>query len=71
MEEKEQIIKKIDELTSELNRQNLKIQTFTEIISHIRSRVMRAERRKKEIHNEIDDIKLRILAWEQAQSKNL
>ena len=48
MEEKEQIIKKIDELTSELNRQNLKIQTFTEIISHIRSRVMRAERRKKE-----------------------
>ena len=65
-EEKEQILKEIEAKTEEIKRLNMRMQIFTEIISHLRSRVSRAETRKREIHNEIIDIKARVMAWEKA-----
>lgn len=66
MEEKDRkaIIERCDELKQEIYRQNLKIQTFTEVIVHLRSRILRAERRKKEIHFEICDLKDEVRALE-------
>ena len=68
MEDKESIIAKIDALIKELERLNVKQQTFIETIAHLRSRVERCECRKREIHNQIGDIKLKVRAWEAAQT---
>ncbi len=62
-EEKEQILKEIEAKTEEIKRLNMKIQIFTEVISHLRSRVANAETRKREIRNEIIDLKDRVNAW--------
>lgn len=61
--EKEQILKEIEAKTEETKRLNMKIQIFTEVISHLRSRVANAETRKREIRNEIIDLKDRVNAW--------
>ena len=68
-EEKEQILKEIEAKTEEIKRLNMKIQIFTEVISHLRSRVAIAETRKREIRNEIIDLKDRVNAW--LQTKNI
>ena len=63
MDEKEQILKEIEAKKKEIERINLRIQIFTEIIAHLRSRVSRSETRKREIHNEIIDLKDKVNAW--------
>ena len=68
-EEKEQILKEIEAKTEEIKRLIMRMQIFTEIISHLRSRVSRAETRKREIHNEILDLRDRVIAWEQTKMK--
>ena len=65
-EERQQILKEIEAKMKDIERLNMKIQTFTEVISHLRSRVGKAETRKREIHNEIIDIKARVMAWKKA-----
>ena len=68
-QERDQIKHKINSFSKELERLDLKIQTFTEVIAHLRSRVLKAERRKREIHFEINDLKeeVRVLLEETAQ----
>ena len=68
-EEKEAILKEIEAKTKELERLNMKIQCFTEVISHLRSRVGNIEARKREIHNEILDIKDKVRIWETVKTK--
>lgn len=53
----------------EIERLNMKIQTFTEVIAHLRSRVDRAETRKREIRYEISDIKAKVEAWQKARKE--
>ena len=66
-EEKKKILAEIEAKQAELNRLNIKEQTFVEMISHLRSRVNRVETRKREIHDEISDIRAKVRAWEQAR----
>ena len=63
MDEKEQIINEIEAKKKEIERLNLRQQIFTEVISHLRTRVSKAETRKREIHNEIIDLKDKVNAW--------
>lgn len=63
-EEKEAILKEIETKTEEIKRLNIRMQIFTEVISHLRSRVNRAETRKREIHDEIVALRDRVIAWE-------
>lgn len=63
MDEKEKLIKEIEEKTESIKRLNMRIQIFTEIVAHLRSRVSRAETQKREIHNEIVDLRARVQAW--------
>ena len=67
-EEKEQILKEIDAKRKKIEHINMKIQCFTEVIAHLRSRVSKCETRKRTLHNEIIDLKDRVLAW-QANSR--
>lgn len=62
--ERDQIKHKVNSLSKELQRLDLKIQTFTEVIAHLRSRVLKADRRKREIHFEINDLKELVRAME-------
>ena len=62
--ERDQIKHKVHSLSMELQRLDLKIQTFTEVIAHLRSRVLKADRRKREIHFEINDLKEEVRALE-------
>ncbi len=68
-EEKEAILKEIEAKTKELERLNMKIQTFTEVIAHLRSRVDRAETRKRKIRYEISDIRAKVEAWQKARKE--
>ena len=63
MDEKEQILNEIEAKKKEIERLNLRQQIFTEVISHLRTRVSKAETRKREIHNEIIDLKDKVNAW--------
>ena len=63
-EEKEQILKEIEAKRKEIERLNMKVQVFSEVISHLRTRVSKCEKRKKEIYNEIIDLKDRVLVWQ-------
>ena len=69
MDEKEKLIKEIGDKQKEIERLNLRIQIFTEIIAHLRSRVSSAETRKREIHHEVVDIRARVQAWTKADKK--
>lgn len=69
-EEKEQILKEIEAKTEEIRRLNMRTQIFTEVISHLRSRISKAETRKREIHNEILDLRGRVIAWMQTKRKD-
>ena len=69
MDEKEQILNEIEAKKKEIERINLRVQIFTEVIAHLRSRVSKAETRKREIRNEIIDLKDRVNAW--LQTKNI
>ena len=69
MSEKEKLIKEIEDRQKEVERLNLRIQIFTEVIAHLRARVSNAETRKREIHHEIVDIKARVQAWLKADMK--
>ena len=69
MDEKEKLIKEIGDKQKEIERLNLRIQIFTEIIAHLRSRVSSAETRKREIHHEVVDIRARVQAWIKADKK--
>lgn len=69
-EEKKEILAQIEALRKETERINLRVQIFTEIISHLRSRVSKAETRKAQIHNEVLDLRARVLAWEAASKDN-
>lgn len=62
--DREQIKTKINALSNELQRLDIKEQAFTETIAHLRARVLKVERRKKEIHFEINDIKEMVRALE-------
>ena len=68
-EEKEVILKEIEAKKKEIERINLRVQIFTEVIAHLRARVSKAESRKREIHNEIIDIRDRVSAWEKARKE--
>ena len=65
MEQRQELIAKVNKLSKELPTLDLKIQTFTEVIAHLRARVLKAERRKREIHFEINDLKELVRALEQ------
>lgn len=69
MDEKEQILKEIEAKKKEIERINLRVQIFTEVIAHLRSRVSKAETRKREIHNEIIDLKDKVYAWLQTNKE--
>ena len=69
MDEKEQILNEIETKKKEIERLNLRQQIFTEIISHLRTRVIKAETRKREIHNEIIDLKDKVYAWLQTNKE--
>ena len=69
MDEKEQILNEIEAKKKEIERLNMKQQIFTEVISHLRSRVSKAETRKREIHNEIIDLKDKVYAWLQTNKE--
>jgi hypothetical protein len=70
MDEKEQILNEIEtKKKKEIERLNLRQQIFTEIISHLRTRVSKAETRKREIHNEIIDLKDKVYAWLQTNKE--
>ena len=69
-EERKEILAQIEALRKETERINLRVQIFTEIISHLRSRVSKAETRKAQIHNEVLDLRARVLAWEAASKDN-
>lgn len=69
MDEKEKLIKEIGDKQKEIERLNLRIQIFTEVIAHLRSRVSSAETRKREIHHEVVDIRARVQAWIKADEK--
>lgn len=69
MDEKEQILKEIEAKKKEIERLNMKQQIFTEVISHLRTRVSKAETRKREIHNEIIDLKDKVYAWLQTNKE--
>lgn len=69
MDEKEQILNEIEAKKKEIERLNLRQQIFTEIISHLRTRVSKAETRKREIHNEIIDLKDKVYAWLQTNKE--
>ena len=64
MEQRQELIAKVNKLSKELPTLDLKIQTFTEVIAHLRARVLKAERRKREIHFEINDLKEEVRALE-------
>ena len=68
-QEREQVKAKINALSKELQCLDIKEQAFVETIAHSRARVLKVERRKKEIHFEINDIKelVRALERETAQ----
>ena len=69
MDEKEQILNEIEAKKKEIERLNMKQQIFTEVITHLRSRVSKAETRKREIHNEIIDLKDKVYAWLQTNKE--
>ena len=69
-EERKEILAQIEALRKETERINLRVQIFTEIISHLRSRVSKAETRKAQIHNEVLDLRARVLAWEAANKQD-
>lgn len=69
MDEKEQILNEIEAKKKEIERLNMKQQIFTEIISHLRTRVIKAETRKREIHNEVIDLKDKVYAWLQTNKE--
>lgn len=69
MDEKEQILKEIEVKKKEIERLNMKQQILTEVITHLRSRVSKAETRKREIHNEIIDLKDKVYAWLQTNKE--
>lgn len=64
MEHRQELIARVNKLSKELPTLDLKIQTFTEVIAHLRARVLKAERRKREIHFEINDLKEEVRALE-------
>lgn len=66
---KEEILERITKLQKELERLCLKQQIFSEVITHLRDRSLNAERRKKEIHNEIQDIKAQVKIWEETKKQ--
>ena len=67
-EERNEILRLCDKKMHEIERLNMKIQIFTEAIAHFRSRVANCETKKKEIHNEIIDLKDRVSAWQRARN---
>ena len=69
MEQRQELIAKVNKLSKELPTLDLKIQTFTEVIAHLRARVLKAERRKREIHFEINDLKELVRAMERETAK--
>lgn len=69
MDEKEALLKEIEDKTQSITRLNMRVQIFTEIIAHLRSRVSSAETKKREIHHEIVDLRARVQAWLKADKK--
>lgn len=69
-EEKKALIAEIEQLIKEREKINLRSQIFTEVISHLRSRIGKNEARKIQIHNEVLDLRARVLAWEAASKDN-
>jgi hypothetical protein len=69
-EEKRLLIAEIDRLIKEREKINMRSQIFTEVISHLRSRISKNEARKAEIHHEVLDLRARVLAWEAVSKDN-
>lgn len=63
-QERDQIKHKVNSLSKELEKLNIKEQAFTETIAHLRARVLKVGRRKREIHFEINDLKEEVRALE-------
>lgn len=63
-EEKTRIIAEIEAKQAELNRLNIREGCFTDQITHLNKCVSKIQKRKQEIHNEIEAIKQKVLAWE-------
>ena len=69
MDEKEELLKEIEDKTESIKRLNMRIQIFTEVISHLRSRVSSAETKKHQIHQDILDLRARVQAYLKADKK--
>ena len=61
---REAIIAEINLKEKELYRLNIKKGIFTDIVTHHQKTLRRIEKREAEIHNEIEVIKEKVLAWE-------
>lgn len=63
-EERYAIIAEIKEKEKLLNHFNIKEETLNLIIADMQKRIKKIQKRKQEIHVEIDGIKQKVLAWE-------
>ena len=63
-EERYAIIAEIEEKEKLLNHFNIKEETLNLIIADMQKRIKKIQKRKQEIHNEIDGVKQKVLAWE-------
>ena len=63
-EEKTKIIAEIEAKQAELNRLNIREGCFADQITHLNKCVSKIQKRKQEIHDEIEGIRQKVLAWE-------
>ncbi len=63
-DEKEKIIALIEQKMAELNRLNIREGCFADQITHLNKCVSKIQKRKQEIHDEIEGIRQKVLAWE-------
>lgn len=68
MEERDEILKKIDEYQKELLIITHKQEAVRESLDLLRNKIFKYERRRRQIHNEIMDIQDRVKAWESASN---
>ena len=67
--EGECLLGRINSFSDELNAISVKETAFVEIIAHLRARITKIERRKREIHLEISDLKEEVRALEEETAR--
>ena len=68
-QERESLLGRINVLSNELSTIANKETAFIEIIAHLRARITKIERRKREIHAEISDLKEEVRALEEETAR--